>query len=59
MDCLGKAAYEDFTEVNVNFNHELAPGASVEILRYKAGSTYYIDVRDNGTHAFLASFRMD
>ena len=59
MDCLGEAAYQDFTEINVNFNHELAPGASVEILRYKAGSTYYIDVLDNGTHAFLASFRMD
>lgn len=58
MDCLGDAVHGDFSEVNVNFNHELAPGASAGILRYRSGNTYYIDIQENGTHAFLASFTL-
>lgn len=58
MDCLGDAVKGEVTEVNVNFNHEIAPGANAEILRYRAGNTYYVDIRENGTCAFLASFVM-
>lgn len=58
MDCLGDAVHRELAEVNVNYIHELAPGADAEIFRFRSGSTYYVDIKGNGSHAFLASFAM-
>lgn len=56
MDCLGDAAKSDLSCVNVNFIHEIAPGTTVTLRRYRLGNTVYVEAADGATQAFTASF---
>ena len=56
MDFLGPVGESAISEINVNFSHEVAPGSTVTLHRYRTADTVYIEVMNGGVQAFVASF---
>ena len=58
MDALGDIPYDrDFSEVILNFNHEIKPSDSADIEVHKHDGVFYVHINDDGRQAFIATFR--
>lgn len=58
MDALGDISYEmDFSELTLNFNHEIKPTDEACIKVFEHDGIRYVHINDDGRQAFVATFR--
>ena len=58
MDALGSIPYErDFSEITLNFNHEIKPSDDACIRVLERDGCHYVHINDDGRQAFVATFR--
>lgn len=58
MDALGDVPYDrDFSELTLNFNHEIKPSEEADIEVFEHDGALYVQVNDDGRQAFIAMFR--